>query len=274
VGLPYDAAYVAAFYDALGEREWERHEANWAARFSFALHGHYLRAFVQPGQHVLETGAGPGRFTIELARIGARVHVADLSSRQLALNAERVAQAGCEAAVVARSRLDVADLSSLAEGVFDAVVCYGGPLSYLMDRAERGLAELVRVTRPGGHVLLSVMSLLGSTRAFLPGVLSVEPAQGTDPTAQVLASGDLPRDINGHECHLFRWRELEALLGRHGTIVAASATNFLSVQNEAAIAAASAEQRARLLEWELELGREPGALDGGTHILAVVRRPA
>jgi cyclopropane fatty-acyl-phospholipid synthase-like methyltransferase len=273
VGLPYDAAYVAAFYDALGEREWERHEATWAARFSFALHTHYLRAFVQPGDRVLEIGAGPGRFTIELARLGARIHVADLSSRQLALNAERVTQAGCESAVVARSRLDVADLSSLDDASFDVVVCYGGPLSYLMDRAERGVAELVRVSRPGGHTLLSVMSLLGSTRAFLPGILGADPAQGTLRIAQVLATGDLPRDVNGHECHLFRWRDLQALLGRYGTIVAASAANFLSVQNEAAIAAASAEQRARLLEWELELGREPGALDGGTHILAVVQRP-
>ena len=167
----YDAAYVAAFYDALGEREWDRHDASWAARFSFALHTHYVRAVVRPGDRVLEIGAGPGRFTIELAHLGAHIHVADLSSRQPALNAERVAQAGCEASVVARSQLDVADLSSLGDARFDAVVCYGGPLSYLMDRAERGVAELVRVTRPGGHVLLSAMSLLGSTRAFLPGAL-------------------------------------------------------------------------------------------------------
>jgi SAM-dependent methyltransferase len=54
---------------------------------------------------------------------------------------------------VARERLDVCDLSHLADGAFDAAVCFGGPLSYVRGRSAEALAELTRVTRPGGHVL-------------------------------------------------------------------------------------------------------------------------
>ena len=61
---------------------------------------------------------------------------------------------------------DVAHLEQFDDGSFDAAVCYGGPISYLVDRAEEGIAELVRVTRPGGHVLLSVMSLVGAVTHF------------------------------------------------------------------------------------------------------------
>jgi hypothetical protein len=52
------------------------------------------------------------------------------------------------------------------EGSFDAVVCFGGPLGYVLGEADRALAELLRVTKQGGRVLLSVMSLLGTARAF------------------------------------------------------------------------------------------------------------
>lgn len=271
--LPYDPRYVAAYYDHLGAREWDRHEATWADRFAFAVHRHYLGLFVHRGDHVLEADAGPGRFTIELARLGARVHVGDVSARQLELNAERVRDAGCATAVVARQRLDICDLSSLPSASFDTVVCYGGALSYVMDQADQALGELLRVTKPGGYLLLSVMSLLGGIRAFLPGILATGRRLGADSNEAVLATGDLPREVNGHECHLFRWRELATLLARHGEIVVASATNFVSVQNHQALEDAPDEQRAQVLGWELELCREPGALDAGTHILAVVRKP-
>jgi hypothetical protein len=38
---------------------------------------------------------------------------------------------------------------------------------------------------------------------------------------------------DGHHCHMYRWEELEALLEPHPCeVVAVSAANFLSVQNE------------------------------------------
>ncbi len=40
--------------------------------------------------------------------------------------------------------IDVVDMSALDTGTFDAVVCYGGVLSYVMDRRGQGLEECVR----------------------------------------------------------------------------------------------------------------------------------
>jgi hypothetical protein len=68
---------------------------------------------------------------------------------------------------------------------------------------------------------------------------------------------------------LFRWSELEALLSRHGTIVAAAAAGLLpAAQPE------EPELRQFLSRVELALADEPGALSCGQHILAVVQRPA
>jgi len=270
--LAHDPEYTAHFFDAYGEREWERHEVTWSARTSFAIHCHYLAEFVRPDDLVLDAGAGPGRFTIELARLGARVHVGDLSQGQLQLNAERVQAAGWEEAVVSRVLLDICDLSAFPDDHFDAVVCFGGPISYVMDRADDALAELCRVTRPGGHVLVSVMSRVGALRRFLPLLLAEGREFGPAHSDRLVRTGDLERETNkGHECHAYRWGELSKLLARHGEIVAASATSFITAQHDEVLDSASDAEREQILRWEIELCREPGALDGGTHILAVLR---
>ena len=274
MGLPHDPEYTAQHYDRYAEQEWDRHDASWAARTSFAVHCRYLSEYVAPGQSVLEVGAGPGRFTIELAKVGARVQVAELSPVQLELNSARVREAGWEHAVDGRVLADICDLSMFADGDFQTVVAFGGPLSYAMDQGERALSELCRVTRPGGHVLVSVMSSAGAIRAFLPQLLDEGRAFGPQHGDSILRTGDLARATNnGHECHMYRWAELARLLEGHGEIVGASAANFITTRDDEALDAATDAERDQVLRWEMELCREPGALDGGTHILAVLRTP-
>lgn len=168
---PSDAERSRKFYDELGIVEWDHPTRSPSSRVPFEMHKRMLARSVQPGSRVLEVGAGPGRFTIELARLRARVVVADISPIQLRLNEQMVAQAGIKSSVEARLVLDVVDLSSIASHSCDAVVAFGGPISYAFDRAEEALAGCLRVTRPGGLVLASVMSLIGSVRHHLRGVV-------------------------------------------------------------------------------------------------------
>ena len=272
----YDAGHIGDYFDNYGEREWARLEADAEGRVSFHLHRAFLEEYVRAGDEVLEVGAGPGRFTIELARLGARVTVGDLSPVQLDFNRARVEAAGHKSSVVARKVLDIVNLSEFAPETFDAVVAYGGPLSYVLERADDALAELLRVTKPRGHVLLSVMSLAGATRKYLPGVLKWARERSLEEVEYVFRTGDQVGEIGaGHVCHMYRWAEFEALLKRHScTIVAASAANFLSVNHDEALRETESDPVLweKFLRWEMEACRQPGALDGGTHIIAVVRR--
>lgn len=264
----YDPEYIAKFYDDYGEREWERAFLDPVQRVSFKVHRRLLDEYVRTGDRVLEAGSGPGRFTIELARIGARIVVADISPEQLRLHREKTA--AIEAAIEERVVVDIVDLSRFGEGEFDAVVCYGGPISYVLERADDAVAELLRITRQGGHVLLSVMSLLGAARSFFSYFPDLVAEHGWDAAVgDVMRTGLLTGEINdGHVLRIYRWRELREMLERHPCrIVAASAANFLVIGNEDAFA-----KDERWLEVEIAACREPGALDGGTHILAVVQR--
>ena len=265
----YEAAATAAFFDAYGEREWTRFEDGRTSTGSLAVHLHYLRRFVRPGDRVLDAGAGPGRFTIELARIGARVVVADLSPGQLELNRAKVAEAGCEDAVLERVVADVCDLSRFPDASFDATVCYGGALSYVVERAPEAAAELARVTRPGGHVLVSAMTVAGAILQYPDGVVDLARRDGVAPMEEIVRTGLLPDDPGyGHlPMQLFRWSELATILERHGAIVAASSAGLF-----AAFDPPEQELRDALLRIELDLSAEPGTLDVAPHVLAVVRR--
>jgi SAM-dependent methyltransferase len=268
--MSYDPERAARFFDEFGESEWARFESGRSSPVSLAVHAHYLRRFVRAGDRVLDVGAGPGRFTIELARLGARVVAADISRVQLELNREKVAEAGLDDRVEARVLADVTDLSRFGDGEFDATVCYGGPLSYARDRAADAAAELVRVTRPDGHVLVSVMSLVGAFVEELRAVLELP----VETNEAIAATGDLSTDAGAHVgMRLFRADEARALLEAQGcTVVAMSASNLNTAAERERWPSLDAERREALVGWELDLCSDPAAVACGPHLILVAHR--
>lgn len=268
----YDAERVGKFYDAY-EKEWDRLNSTVAERVSFHVHKHYLETFVQKNDKVLEAGAGPGRFTIELAKLGAQVVVGDISKRQLEQNQHHVQEAGYEAAVEARVQLDITDLRAFETNSFDAVVCYGGALSYVMERADDAVEELLRVVKPGGHVLLSVMSLLGTTRAAFEKITTLDAYP--EVVNRVNGGGVLTPDLSHFPHKLYRFSELKTLFEKYPCrLAAASAANYLSPGRDEFLEKhlQSPELRRQFLAWELDYCAEEGAVDGGTHIIVVVQK--
>jgi ubiquinone/menaquinone biosynthesis C-methylase UbiE len=267
---------IRAHFDQFGDGEWDRMTKSARMRVAFELHLRMLRRFINPGARVLEIGAGPGRFTISLAKMGAKIVVSDVSPVQLELNETKVTQAGHAAAVESRQVLDVRDLSALPDESFDTTVAYGGPLSYAFEAAPRALAECLRVTKQGGVVLASVMTILGSMRYALPAVLEQIETFGVDVVDRIIQTGDLrPTQPAGHVCRMFRWREVKQMIDEAPCrLLAASASNASSLGHDDAVEriAANPDWWAQYLDWEEQLAREPGALDGGTHLIFAVER--
>ncbi|MEV6109972.1 class I SAM-dependent methyltransferase [Streptomyces sp. NPDC051940] len=273
------AGDIRARYDEAGAAELERLVKDGRGRVSFEVHRRFLRRYVRPDWRVLEIGAGPGRFTVELARLGARVVTTDLSPVQLRLNADFVAEAGAEDAVESREVLDLRDARArYGTGAFDCVVAYGGPLSYLFEGEEEALSGLLDVLRPDGVLLASVMSLYGTWRAEFTAGVAIDFARGSQVTQAILESGDLRHLPNAqHVCRMFTWEQVQGLIRACGAEpLAASASNWASLGDRDALARLEAdpERWSRFLEQEAEMCAAPGALDGGTHILFAAARPA
>lgn len=269
---------VRRYYDALGEREWTRLTGTVRGRVSLELHRRFLRRFVRPCWRVLEIGAGPGRFTLELAALGCRIVVTDVSEVQLALNEARLGGTGAERRVERRELLDVCDTSGYSDGEFDAVVAFGGPLSYAFERTDEAMRGLLRIVGPDGVVAASVMSTLGTWRQFLPAIAALSEVVGEDANDRALRTGDLRHvvdDSGGHICRMFRWSDVQALVERTGgRIIDGSASNRASLGDAQALSRleADADRWSRFIEHEAAACAQSGARDGGTHILFAASR--
>lgn len=271
-----DRERMRDFYDDLGDREWSRLEDSPRGRVAYQVHRRFLEHFVQPGDRVLEVGAGPGRFTFDLARLQARVAVTDFSSVQLDLHRRHLEGTHAEAAVESRALLDICDTSRFAGATFDVVLAFGGPLSYAFEESEAALKGLLRITKPGGYVVASVMSWLGSWRYFLPSALEDARVVGDDAFDLILSTGDLRHSQTSHVCQMFRASDITELSVKCGAeLVAMSSSNWASLEDPQVLGEleTDSDRWARFLEHEIAACAQPGALDGGTHILFALRRP-
>lgn len=183
---------------------------------AFEVHRRFLADHVRPGDRVLEVGAGPGRFTVALAEMGAKVVVTDVSPVQLELNEQHVSEAGVGDAAKDRFLLDIRDTARFGDREFDLALAYGGPLSYVFEDAQNALTGLLRISRV---TVASVMSTLGSWRFFLPGVVDQVATIGVAANDLILETGDLRHDgkAEGHTCQMYRYREVADLVTNDGS---------------------------------------------------------
>jgi ubiquinone/menaquinone biosynthesis C-methylase UbiE len=154
------------------------------------------RVTLTPGDRVLDVAAGTGALALAAARTGANVLATDFAPGMVA----RIAAAGLpnvEALVMDGQALALPDAS------FDAVFSIFGVIMFPDWR--RGLAEMARVTRPGGYGVVATWQrqgaatflLLGEVRSRLfpgrPGMAMPEAVQAlSDPdafAAELIAAG-------------------------------------------------------------------------------------
>jgi ubiquinone/menaquinone biosynthesis C-methylase UbiE len=104
-----------------------------------------------PESSVLEIGCGAGRLTVELARRGLRVDAVDASTAMVDSTAARTTEAGLSEQV----SVGVADVHALPfeASSFDLVVAVG-VIPWLHSPGE-AIAEMARVLRPGGQLILT-----------------------------------------------------------------------------------------------------------------------
>ncbi len=147
------------------------HEAIWARLpeglepSDFALRRSFLLAHVREGERVLDVGCGEARFTVELARAGARAVGVDVAGEPLRRARARHPELDLRV-------LDGESTWELEDASFD-VVWAGEVIEHIADTAA-WLSEVRRVLRPGGslalstpdHGRLTLMRLALSRRAF------------------------------------------------------------------------------------------------------------
>lgn len=214
---------------------------------------------------------------------GARLTLADLSQTQLDLARGQLEAAGLLERVQAFHCLDMVAMHELADESYEVVVCYGAALSYTCDRYETALQELERVLCPGGHLLISVVSLFGTLRLVGPldADTSLElPDAHVDWQAVLTRAGVVYTRPGSPEFHqplvLFTSDGLRQALGRVGlqAVEMAAANPVVSEGAQIPRITASTQASAALTALEVALCNWPGLVDAGEHLLAVAFKRA
>lgn len=208
---------------------------------------------------VLDVAAGPGSLSLLAARTATRVHAVDFASAMLDALRARAAAAG-----ITNVDPQLADAQALPfpGASFDVAYSMFG-LIFVPDRA-RALAELARVLRPGGRVVVSSWpptdripvfgALFGALGAELPGFGKAPTALGTaeEVTAELGAAGFAAVEV--HEREVVPGTATPAEIWRTFSRGGAPAVLLRKNLGEEAFAALSARVVARL---EQSLGPGP-----------------
>ena len=132
-----------------------------------------------PGRRILDVAAGLGQDAVALAERGAWVVGAEPSARMTALARMAADSKGGALPFWVRSWSDALPFAS---GSFDGAICKGAIDHF--DRPRLAIAEMARVTRPDGHVVLAIAN-------FESGACRV--ARSLDSAREVSLGRALPR---------------------------------------------------------------------------------
>ncbi|MBD5130553.1 MAG: class I SAM-dependent methyltransferase [Ruminococcaceae bacterium] len=156
---------VRQHFNTAAQAEWERLDSSEYFRLIYRLHLAFIEEELAEKPRVLDAGSGPGRYALEFAKRGCAVTLCDISDGELRLAEEKFGENDLSAERFVQA--DLRDLSAFPDGAFDLTVCYGAPLSYITEDREKAVSELVRVTRRGGTVAVSVNNTWGILRNLL-----------------------------------------------------------------------------------------------------------
>ncbi len=103
---------------------------------------------------ILEVGAGTGRYSIALAKEGYEVDALEYTEHNLAIMKEKIAGDGVSN--IRTHHGTALDLSRFQDESFDMTLVLG-PMYHLYteDDKQKAMAEAIRVTKTGGHILVA-----------------------------------------------------------------------------------------------------------------------
>ncbi len=140
---------VTQFYTSYQEEE--RLEAK-HGQIEFMTTMKYIHEYLNPGNKILEIGAGTGRYSLALAKEGYKVDAVELVERNIETFKSKM-QPGEYIRIMQGNAMD---LSMYDDETFDGVLSLG-PMYHLFEEKskKKALEEAIRVTKRGGIIFVA-----------------------------------------------------------------------------------------------------------------------
>lgn len=187
-------------------------------RLEFEIAMDLLLQYLDKNLNILDLGGGASRYSIELAKLGYNVTLADLSKRLL-----KQAQAEIEnkklPALQGIDIVNAVDLNCYDNNSFDIVILFG-PLYHLLESDERQqcILEISRVLKPNGLVFASFIPYLSGAVGVVSRALYFPNQVDYNNMSIVFESGKFNNNANigFQEGYYPRSEEIETLFSENG----------------------------------------------------------
>jgi SAM-dependent methyltransferase len=156
---------VKRYYDDQVEAEWERLRKPYR-HLELVSTLRLVDEHFPPSGRVADIGGGPGRYTVELLRLGYEVTLVDLSENAITFARGMLEEKGLQAEALHCA--DARDLSALDSSAFDAAL-HLGPMYHIVSEEDRrsALNELHRILKPGAPAIVGFINPWGVLRSGL-----------------------------------------------------------------------------------------------------------
>lgn len=113
---------------------------------------------------ILDAGGGTGIWSIELAKLGYRLVLTDISEGMLERARKKIEKFNLGSNIEIRIS-NICNMIEFPDENFDMIICEGDPLSYCGDH-QRALMEFERVVKPSGIVIASIDNRVAALEWF------------------------------------------------------------------------------------------------------------
>jgi ubiquinone/menaquinone biosynthesis C-methylase UbiE len=156
----------------------------------FQVNWHFIKKYMPKTGYVLDNGAGPGKYSMELAKEGYKITLTDLTPKLVQIAKNKAKELDLEGQFNGFYVADARKLKMINDEQYDAALMLG-PMYHLQEEKDRikAVIELNRVTKKDGLVFVAFMPRI---RHVLTSLLSPEnwkPNDNLDTIIQFSQSG-------------------------------------------------------------------------------------
>ncbi|REE68771.1 methyltransferase family protein [Paenibacillus taihuensis] len=244
----------------------------------FKVNLHYIRSTLPQGGHLLDNGAGPGKYAMELAKLGYRVTLSDLTPRLVEVAKAKAVGMGLSGHFADFLVQDARHLSQLESNQFDASLMLG-PLYHLQDEADRvqALQELHRVTKSGGLVFVAVRPRTSKLLSALMAPTQWKPLDQVAAIRDFMQSGVFNHADKGRftGAYFFNIEDVKPFFEQHGfetiQLISSKGIGGRLTEEHWAYWRERGEEDA-VLELIYESAKDPHLLGTASHLLYIGRK--
>lgn len=244
----------------------------------FIINLHYIKKYMPSTGKVLDNGAGPGKYAMELAKLGYYVTLSDITPKLVEIAKEKSAELELTQQFDGFHNFNAIDLEGIPDENYDVSLMLG-PLYHLQKEEEQILAvkELHRVTKQDGLVFVAFQSRMRMTINSLHSPQQWKPNDNMNTINEFYESGIFNHSDMGRftGAYYFNIDEIQSFMESNGfesidLIGSSSIAAMLTAEQQQYCA--QQEGKESLINFLISKANDPSILGISSHLLYIGKR--